>query len=458
MTRDVEYCVNHPDVAATHSCKRCGRMLCYNCQVHFFGGVYCGYGHLLWSIPKQGGKGIRLLARGLRRAWAAFRKSAEKMPRHGWVEVALAAGLAFSVIQMFRLNKKVQQLGKPPAAPGIQAQADTSGLYLERPSAPAKGGMVSTNRIDIAGRAEENRVVMLLADGRPMRVQIPETGRFRFDGVLLHRGQNKVEVRALTPDGEVDILETLLLNYGAPTLTYLLKNFSRGPLDRKEVAFTFDGGSSDNAAEDILGSLDAKGIKATFFLTGEFIRKYPGLVRRIVAEGHDVGNHTWSHPHLTSFANDGMQVTLPNVSAETLHMELSKTAALFRKVTGKDMLPLWRAPYGEVNSEILRWAAEAGHRHVGWTTGRGREDNMDTLDWVADKQSKAYRSANQIAEKILASAKRAPQGINGAVILMHLGTERKDDYPHKKLPQLLDGLKQDGYHMVKVSDMLSEPL
>jgi peptidoglycan/xylan/chitin deacetylase (PgdA/CDA1 family) len=274
----------------------------------------------------------------------------------------------------------------------------------------------------------------------------------------LHRGHNKVEVRAVTPDGEVELLETLMLNYGAPTIAALIGNFSRGPIDRKEVAFTFDGGSIANAASDILNTLKAKGAKCTFFLTGEFIQKYPDLVRRIASEGHDVGNHTWGHPHLTSFAQDGMQVTLPSVTAETIRAELSRTAALYRKVTGRDMLPIWRAPYGEVNSELMRWAAEAGYRHVGWTAGRGWEENMDTLDWVADKKSKVYRSADEIAGKIMASAKKGPQGINGAVILMHLGTERKEDFPHQKLPKLLDELMQNGYRMVKVSDMMAEPL
>jgi peptidoglycan/xylan/chitin deacetylase (PgdA/CDA1 family) len=458
MPRDVDYCVNHPDVAATDSCERCGRMLCYNCQVRFFGKTYCGVMHLLSSIPGQARRGIRFFAHNSWKAAMAGFRLTKKMPKHGWIEIFLALGLAFSAIQVFRLNRKVQQLGKPSGITDLKTQADTSGLYSAKPSAPGKGGMVSMNKIEVAGRAEENRIVMLLADGRLMRVQLPEAGRFRFDGVLLHRGQNKVEVRALTPDGDVAVLETLILNYGAPTISYLLRNFSRGPLDKKEVAFTFDGGSIANAATDILNSLKAKGVKGTFFLTGEFIQKYPDLVRRIVAEGHDVGNHTWSHPHLTSFERDGMQVTLPNVTAETLRMELSKTAALFRKVTGRDMLPIWRAPYGEVNSEMMRWAAEAGHRHIGWTTGRGWEENMDTLDWVADRQSKVYRSADEIAGKILASAKKGPQGINGAVILMHLGTERKEDFPHQKLPHILDGLMQDGYRLVKVSDMFSEPL
>jgi len=289
-----------------------------------------------------------------------------------------------------------------------------------------------------------------------VRVLLPEGGRFRFRDVLLHRGQNKLEVRALTPDGDVSVLETLVLTYGGPPLSYLAKDFTRGPQERKEIALTFDGGSINNAAEDILNILKENGVKGTFFLTGEFIQKYPNTVRRIAGEGHDAGNHTWSHPHLTTFAQEGRHQTLPGLSADRIRSELEKTAALFKRVTGQPMASIWRAPFGEVNPEILRWAAEAGFKHVGWTPGRGWEESMDTMDWVADRNSKSYRTADEIAAKILNSARKGGSAFNGAIILMHLGTERKDDQPHRKLPDILSGLKKEGYRTVKVSEMLAE--
>ncbi|HEX9935303.1 MAG TPA: polysaccharide deacetylase family protein [bacterium] len=456
MPRDVDYCINHPDVAATDSCARCGRKLCYNCQMRMFGKAYCGFPHLLAAFPRLFLKGLVWLWERIRKGTAWLWIRAGRMPKHGWVELVLALGLVFSLVEMLHLRRAVLRLGTTSESQIKGVAVDTTGLALSAGFSPGKGGMVTSNKIDVSGQVEENRIVSLLVDGRLIRVMLPETGRFQFDAVPLHRGQNRLEVRAITPDGAVSILQTLLFTYGAPTLQYLLADFSRGPLDRKEVAFTFDGGSMDNAAEDILNSLGQRGVKCTFFLTGEFIQQHPGTVRRIVADGHDVGNHTWSHPHLTSFAQNGRQVTLPNVTAEKLRIELAKTAALFKKTTGKDMAPLWRAPFGEINAEIRRWAAEAGYRHVGWTAGRGSDENMDTMDWVSDRNSKAYRSADEIAAKILESSKMGSPGINGAVILMHLGTERRDDFPHKRLPDILDGLKNNGYRAVKVSDMLAD--
>ena len=102
------------------------------------------------------------------------------------------------------------------------------------------------------------------------------------------------------------------------------------------------------------------------------------------------------------------------------------------------------------------WAAEAGFKHVGWTVGQGWEESMDTLDWVADKNSTAYRSAEEIAEKILNYGKGRNTGANGAIILMHLGSEREDDFPHKKLPEIIDGLKQDGYQLLTISKILAD--
>ena len=117
------------------------------------------------------------------------------------------------------------------------------------------------------------------------------------------------------------------------------------------------------------------------------------------------------------------------------------------------MSALWRAPYGYYNEEILEWAAKTGYKHIGWTVGRGWEENMDTLDWVKDKDSKVYHSADEIAEKILNYADKKGAGANGAIILMHLGSLRNDDFPHKKLPDIIEGLQKKGYELVTISEM-----
>jgi peptidoglycan/xylan/chitin deacetylase (PgdA/CDA1 family) len=79
---------------------------------------------------------------------------------------------------------------------------------------------------------------------------------------------------------------------------------------------------------------------------------------------------------------------------------------------------------------------------------------MDTLDWVTDKSAKTYHSADEIAEKILSFGERELYGANGAIILMHLGSERNDDYPHLKLPQIIQQFKARGYQFVTIPEML----
>jgi len=229
-------------------------------------------------------------------------------------------------------------------------------------------------------------------------------------------------------------------------------DFSRGALNSGRMALTFDGGSGDASAAGILDDLKAKKVRCTFFLTGRFIRKYPDLVRRMVDEGHEVGNHTWSHPHLTTYVENHRQQTLPQISRHSLQEELRRTADLFQQVTGREMTKLWRAPYGEQNEEIRRWAAELGYTHVGWTVRRGQ--TLDTFDWVADPDDRLYQTSQTILRRILRFGENEENGASGGIILMHLDTQRQEDPAAAIVPSLIDSIRTRGYHLVTVSQML----
>ena len=120
-----------------------------------------------------------------------------------------------------------------------------------------------------------------------------------------------------------------------------------------------------------------------------------------------------------------------------------------------DLVPFWRAPFGEQNREIREWAAELGYKHVSWTQGDGIGNSMDTKDWIADTSNPNYNSADQIRSKILNFADTQKHGANGSIILMHMGSERKDDYPQKKLTDIITGLKVRGYQLITVSKLTS---
>jgi peptidoglycan/xylan/chitin deacetylase (PgdA/CDA1 family) len=229
----------------------------------------------------------------------------------------------------------------------------------------------------------------------------------------------------------------------------ILKSFDRGSRARREVVFSFDAGSETAGAEEILDTLREQRIRTTFFLTGEFIRRHPGLTRRIADDGHEVANHTDSHLHLTLWETSRNHSTRPDVNRRRLREELQRTAAAFRGATGKEMAPLWRAPYGEYNQEILRWAAADGWTHVGWTR------QMDTLDWVSEPGSRIYRGPGEIADRVLAFPRDDPMKAHGTIILMHLGSGRPaEERLSRNLSHILSGYRRMGFDFVTASDMM----
>ncbi|HJW09245.1 MAG TPA: polysaccharide deacetylase family protein, partial [Holophagaceae bacterium] len=130
-------------------------------------------------------------------------------------------------------------------------------------------------------------------------------------------------------------------------------NLTQGPRSSKVLLLSFDGGSSAEAAPAILDALKARGIRTTFFLTGAFIHRFPAIVRRIVADGHEIGNHTEDHPHFAP----GMRRD-PAWTKARIQRELLDADEAFYHLAGRPMDPLWRAPYGEHTPEIRRWVEE----------------------------------------------------------------------------------------------------
>ncbi len=109
-----------------------------------------------------------------------------------------------------------------------------------------------------------------------------------------------------------------------PAARVSAEDVQRGDPSRREVAFTFDGGSEANAVGEILDSLRAANVRVTVFLTGQFVRLYPDWVRRMAADGHEIANHTDTHPHLTTYAANHRQHTLPGVTREFLVGQLRR--------------------------------------------------------------------------------------------------------------------------------------
>ncbi len=388
----------------------------------------------------------------------------EKTPGNLLTLSLLALGLMLSIaINMISIHQ-VQLLGKRISKiQNASSWSIDSARNVEKIAkaidtlkilSPQANAMIVHNKFDIVGQAEDNHVVTLSENGRLIQTMLVDKGTFSFKNIKAKPGDNHFVIRSISEDGSNIIIEEIRFEYGTPIPSFLARDFSRGSLAEKKIALTFDGDYLDNVTIEILDILKQENVKCTIFLTGRYIRRYGDLVKRMAAEGHEIGNHSWTHPHLTAFEQNHVHQTLQEITPDVLKQELLKTAELFRQITGKPMAPLWRAPFGEHNAEIRGWAAAAGFRHVGWTVGKNWGDGMDTMDWVADKTSSAYHSADEIFEKILSYAKNNSYGANGAIVLMHLGTERNNDYPHLKLPAIIQQLRNLGYQFVTVSEML----
>jgi len=190
-------------------------------------------------------------------------------------------------------------------------------------------------------------------------------------------------------------------------------------------------------------------------LTGEFLERFPESVRAAVAGGHEIGSHLYRHVHLTTWEANRHHDTRSGITREYLHELLEKNEIAFRNVTNQPMVKLWRAPFGETNPTINAWAAELGYWHVTWTRSESRDQSMDSLDWVADRVEPRYLTAPQILERLLAFDGGVPGGANGAIILMHTGSQRREERGWTILDDLIVSMTRRGYHFVPVSRLIT---
>jgi len=310
--------------------------------------------------------------------------------------------------------------------------------------------------VDICGNAPPNSIIALYKNDRLCDTVPCRGNQFLFARIGLEKNKNILQAKLITADGSFCYSNTLELFVDVATSQVVEKglDFRRGNLNQARICLSFDSGESADEASAILDILRKKNVQTTIFLTGEFIRRNPKIVRRIVADGHEVGNHTDTHPHLTSVEGHEIKC-LAGVTREFLQHELKKAESAFYYVTGKHMSPYWRAPYGESNLEIRKWAEELGYIHVAWTCGRAWEDGLDSLDWVANTDSIKYHTAGEIRNQIINFGSDTEVGANGGIVLMHFSTSRpRHDEVYLQLPGIIDGLREKGYEIVKISGLL----
>lgn len=160
--------------------------------------------------------------------------------------------------------------------------------------------------------------------------------------------------------------------------------------DENKIYLTFDAGFENGNTAKILDVLKNKNVKACFFLVGNYMEKEPELVKRMVEEGHIVGNHTYHHKDMANMN-----------TKEDFLKELTDLEDLYRQIVGEEMKKYYRPPQGKYTAEQLNWAKEKGYKTIFWS--------LAYVDWEEDNQPSREEAMEKLTKRIHP----------GAIVLLH---------------------------------------
>ena len=186
--------------------------------------------------------------------------------------------------------------------------------------------------------------------------------------------------------------------------------------DQKQVAISFDAAWGADKTEKIMEICDEFGVKATFFLVGMWVEKYPDMVKKINDNGFEIGTHSNTHPDMTK------------LSADSQKLELETSINLIKNITNKPV-EIFRAPFGAYNDTLISTAESLDLITIQW--------DVDSLDWKG-------LSAMEINNRVLNGVR------NGSIILCH----NNSDHILDALPIMLDRLTKRGYKVGTVGDLI----
>ncbi len=218
-------------------------------------------------------------------------------------------------------------------------------------------------------------------------------------------------------------------------------NVSHGSrIRRREVSLVFNAVDSAEGLTRILNTLSAYRVRATFFVNGEFVRRYPDAVREIADSGHEVGSLFYAYFNMTDARF--------TVDSDFVKTGLARNEDDYYAATSRELSLLWHAPYYIVNSGVIAAAAEMNYTYVG--------RDLDSYDWVTATESNQargiYMRAADLVERIV--AQKRP----GSIIPLQVGAGegRRDDYLFQKLDILINELMERGYDVVPVSTLIED--
>lgn len=194
---------------------------------------------------------------------------------------------------------------------------------------------------------------------------------------------------------------------------------TRVATDEPVVALTFDAGSDRGYAGEILDTLAAHGVVATFGMTGRWAESNPDLLRRMVSDGHALINHTYDHPHMETLSTD------------LRLQQLARTEEIIEGIVGMTTKPYFRPPYGAYNDQVLIDIAAAGYRYsIMWT--------VDCLGWKGLPPTEVAARCEGALEP-------------GAILLMHVGAASTD---YAALEDVIAVIDERGYRYATIPELL----
>ena len=232
-----------------------------------------------------------------------------------------------------------------------------------------------------------------------------------------------------------------------PAFTYDHGAIIRGDRSGRRIALIFTAGDYGDGAQHVLDTLARLKVRAGIFVTGDFIRRseYVPFLKRAVAEGHYVGPH--SDRHLLYASWDEREKSL--VTRERFERDLHKNIADLKALGALRGDVYFIPPYEWYNNDQAKWAADMGVTMFNYSPGSG--SNRDYLP----ESDPRFVASQKIYDDILAYERKDPQGLNGFILLLHLGADRRDKM-YLLLEPLVKELRARGYSFVRIDEMLRQ--
>lgn len=196
-----------------------------------------------------------------------------------------------------------------------------------------------------------------------------------------------------------------------------------GDTAKKVIYLTFDAGYENGYTAAILDALKKHNVKATFFLVGNYINTSPELVKRMVEEGHNVGNHTYNHPDMSKIS-----------SKDSFCKEIESLEKLYEDTTGQKMTKFYRPPQGKYSTNNLQMAKDMGYKTFFWS--------LAYVDWYVDKQPTKEEAFKKLLGRIHP----------GAIVLLHSTSKTNSEI----LDELLTKWEEMGYSFGNLKDLVQQ--